>query len=121
MSRATFDAYLRKPGCEIVSAEVEAGGATSFRHMVGVARRPTVPPKAANVATDHAGEAVYRRLRRVERRMPLHRLGLILRASGRRLRRLVAACPAGSSQTAPLPHRPAFRDKRFTDLLQEPE
>ncbi|MFN4088487.1 MAG: class I SAM-dependent methyltransferase [Alphaproteobacteria bacterium] len=90
LTQATFDAYLRRAGFETVASGPDAGRSTAFRHMVGIARRPLTGPALGSVLP-WQGEAILRRLRRVERAMPLHRLGLFVRASRRRLRRLLAA------------------------------
>ena len=87
----TFDAYFRGAGFEIVHSGLDGARSTAFRHMVGVARRPLAGAAAAAARPPWTGRTIEQRLRRVERMMPLRRLGSMVRASGKRLRKLLAA------------------------------
>lgn len=87
----TFDFYFRGAGFEIVHSGLDGARSTAFRHMVGVLRRPAAGTAAAPVGVRWTGDVIEQRLRRIERTMPLRRLGLMVRASGRRLRRMLAA------------------------------
>jgi len=54
-------------------------------------RRPTAGASTATIPGEWTGGVIEQRLRRVERMMPLRRLGSMVRASGKRLRKLLAA------------------------------